>query len=147
MHTLLLIHNALIVHTGPVYRMTAVVIMLVAPKEPSCQATGKLVKIITIGVTFAFSVTIRERSANLHTPQSHVRLPSEIRKGRDAEVKKRGEDCGKTEVIAGKLMSELSAASQRHDVNVSAAPSQAGLAGGAENPPRNKAKVAFGGWG
>lgn len=55
MHTLLLTHNALIVHMDPVYRMTAVVVMLVAPKEPSCQATGKLVKIITVGITFTFS--------------------------------------------------------------------------------------------
>lgn len=69
MHALLLAHNALIVHTGAVYGITAVVIMLVAPEEPSCQAKGKLVKIITIGITFAFSSAVRTWSADLRTPR------------------------------------------------------------------------------
>lgn len=73
MHTLLLTHNALIVHTGPVYRMTAAVVTLVAPQEPSCQATGKLVKIITVGITVTFSCGARARSVQLHRPQSCTR--------------------------------------------------------------------------
>lgn len=36
----LLTHNALIVHTGPVYRMTAVVVMLAASKEPVVRPQG-----------------------------------------------------------------------------------------------------------
>lgn len=55
----LLTHNVLIVHTGPVYRMTAMVIMLVAPRGVSCQATGKLVRIIMIEITFTFTCVLK----------------------------------------------------------------------------------------
>lgn len=93
MHTLLLTHNALIVHAGPVYRMAAVVLMLVAPKEPSCQAAGKLVKIITVGITFAFSFAGRRSGVNLRAPQSHTLdvIPNQEQHGpgRKAEVGKR----------------------------------------------------------
>lgn len=93
MHTLLLTHNALIVHAGPVYRMAAVVLMLVAPKEPSCQAAGKLVKIITVGITVAFSFAGRGSGVNLHTPRSHTLdvIPNQEKhgRGRRAEVGKR----------------------------------------------------------
>lgn len=40
----LLTHNVLIVHTGPVYRMTATVIMLVAPEEPVVRPQGSLLE-------------------------------------------------------------------------------------------------------
>lgn len=35
-------HNVLIVHRGPVYRMAAVVVILVAPKEPVVKPRGSL---------------------------------------------------------------------------------------------------------
>lgn len=59
MQVRLLTHNVLIVHTGPVYRMTAMVIMLVAPRGVSCQATGKLVRIIMIEITFTFTCVLK----------------------------------------------------------------------------------------
>lgn len=39
-----LVHNVLIVHWGPVYRMTAMVIMLVAPKEPVVRPQRSLLE-------------------------------------------------------------------------------------------------------
>lgn len=103
MHTLLLTHNALIVHTGPVYRMAAVVLMLVAPKEPSCQATGRLVKIITVGITVAFSLAGRGSGVNLHTPQSHT---SDVITNQEKTRRGWEKEGGKTEAIPGKLMWE-----------------------------------------
>lgn len=94
---------------GPVYRMTAAVVMLVAPKEPSCQATGKLVKIIAVGITRTFSCGTRASyfTRRRAATRKRRRQPGEDTARRSRKEGKGAAGGGKSEAKPRKSVSTL----------------------------------------